>query len=353
MNVPNLPLQFLTFRLQAREAVALPPFLGSTLRGAFGAALKQVFCFVPHGDCQRCWFFEACPYQHIFESPNLIPNEANHPKLRGQKQLPQPFVLIAPSPRRKNSAASTLRKPDFNDDFAANHFSRGETLEFSILLIGKATAFWAQVLVAARLLAENGLGANRISFVLAEAFANDGYGQAVKIFDARQPSVAAKTIAPVALDALAVRRVETLLREAEKTGAEDLQIEFLTPARIRVADSIAPELDAYTFFKKITERIEFLARIYSVPPVRKDYRELTGGIGDALDLRGGAFKIYSYRQFSNRQNQKTMRDVMTAAFTLRGHAIADYLPLLAAGEILHIGSNTSDGFGRFAAGFHA
>jgi hypothetical protein len=65
----------LTFRLQARESVVLPPFLGSTLRGAFGAALKKVFCFVPHGECGRCWFYEACPYQYIFESPNLIPNK--------------------------------------------------------------------------------------------------------------------------------------------------------------------------------------------------------------------------------------------------------------------------------------
>ena len=344
MNLPDLPLLFLTFRLRAREPVVLPPFLGSTLRGAFGTALKQVFCFVPHGECDRCWFFEACPYQYIFESPNLIPNRENHPKLRGQKQLPHPFVMIPPIPRLKmQPKISSNHTPNFNDDYAENHLLSGDILEFSIMLIGKATAFWAQTLVAVRLVAENGLGANRIQFDLAQATAHDQSGQTVEVFNAEQSRISAKSVTPVSLVSAVNLHTEYLTNQL-KDGADSLQIEFLTPARIRIGDEIQTEINAYDLLKKITERIEFLARVHAFPSQTKDYREF---IETSLSL-DGKIKIYRFEQFSNRQKGKTRREVITAKFILRGREIVKYLPILTAGEILQIGANTSDGFGRFA-----
>src|SRR5258708_7487410 len=41
-------------RLRARKPVTLPRYLGSTLRGAFGHALKEAVCVVGHRDCDRC-----------------------------------------------------------------------------------------------------------------------------------------------------------------------------------------------------------------------------------------------------------------------------------------------------------
>lgn len=35
-------------KLQALQKALLPQFLGSTLRGAFGHALKQAVCVMPH-----------------------------------------------------------------------------------------------------------------------------------------------------------------------------------------------------------------------------------------------------------------------------------------------------------------
>lgn len=341
MNLPKLELMFLTFRLTARETVVLPPFLGSTLRGAFGTALKQVFCFVPGGDCERCWFFETCPYQYVFESPNLIPSEANHPKLRGLKNLPHPFVLIAPAPR-PNGVKSAAAKPDFDEEFAENHFSYGAELRFSILLLGKATRFWAQILVAARLLAENGLGNNRAPFVLRQAFAHDGRGQTLEIFNEETNRVSGKYVASVALDWLAETRAASLANELKN----ELRIEFETPARIRIADRINADFSAADLLKKITERIEFLARIHAETSEKFDYREFIAGADDVLKLKNRV-KIYRCQQHSNRQRKKIPRDVMTAEITLSGGEISRFLPVLAAGEILQIGADTSRSFGRF------
>jgi hypothetical protein len=80
--------------LRAEEACNLPAFLGSTLRGAFGHALKQAVCVMPHRDCERCMVADRCIYPYLFETPPP-PDLA---LLRGQQRAPHPFILSPPSP---------------------------------------------------------------------------------------------------------------------------------------------------------------------------------------------------------------------------------------------------------------
>jgi hypothetical protein len=49
----------------AKDALDLPSYLGSTLRGAFGHAFRTIACPVPHGDCPVP---SQCPYHLIFET---------------------------------------------------------------------------------------------------------------------------------------------------------------------------------------------------------------------------------------------------------------------------------------------
>ena len=51
-------------RLRARSPVLLPRYPGSTLRGAFGHALKEAVCVVRHRDCERCMLAERCIYPY-------------------------------------------------------------------------------------------------------------------------------------------------------------------------------------------------------------------------------------------------------------------------------------------------
>ena len=74
------------------ERRALPPFLGPTLRGAFGSLLKQTVCQVTHGQCDRCLLKYVCPYTVIFEG---MPPE-DRSVMRKYPRVPQPFVLRTP-----------------------------------------------------------------------------------------------------------------------------------------------------------------------------------------------------------------------------------------------------------------
>ena len=42
------------FHLRATTELYLPPYKGSTLRGAFGIVFKETVCVVDHRDCDRC-----------------------------------------------------------------------------------------------------------------------------------------------------------------------------------------------------------------------------------------------------------------------------------------------------------
>ena len=53
--------------LQSSGKAILPALIGSTLRGAFGHALKAVSCSVEHQNCEKCFLSEACLYPTIFE----------------------------------------------------------------------------------------------------------------------------------------------------------------------------------------------------------------------------------------------------------------------------------------------
>src|ERR1700753_237323 len=79
-------------QLRAREATTLPPFLGSTLRGAFGHALKRSVCIMRPRDCERCLVADRCIYPYLFETSAL----PGLPRQGGYRQAPHPLVLLPP-----------------------------------------------------------------------------------------------------------------------------------------------------------------------------------------------------------------------------------------------------------------
>ena len=48
------------------------PFIGSTLRGAFGVALKKVVCINPSYSCEGCFAQKSCIYYDFYEEKNKI-----------------------------------------------------------------------------------------------------------------------------------------------------------------------------------------------------------------------------------------------------------------------------------------
>ncbi len=71
MDQDLLDLSFVRLRLhfEAQEPLRLPPYKGSTFRGAFGVTFKCTVCIVRHRECKRCLIQKQCVYPYVFDTP--------------------------------------------------------------------------------------------------------------------------------------------------------------------------------------------------------------------------------------------------------------------------------------------
>jgi len=63
-------MRYIEFKISSDEDVELPFFIGSMLRGAFGASLKETVCINPSYECEGCFAQDNCIYYDFFEAKN-------------------------------------------------------------------------------------------------------------------------------------------------------------------------------------------------------------------------------------------------------------------------------------------
>lgn len=343
-----LPVLRCAFQLRAEESVSLPPFVGSMLRGAFGRALKNVVCRVPHGDCRRCWFVEACAYPYIFET-GVLDDDALprlHPQLYHNADVPHPFVLSAPPliplarEKRHEYRLKEKQSPNLNEFFARHELRAGDELSFGLTLIGRAVQLWHFALVAVRLMADDGLGEENAPFTLTHAAVFDEHDQMQFIFSEDAPRLRAAKVEPRVLHTF----VEARLKQIEMK--DSVRLRFFSPLRIASNGQLQTQVEFKTLIAKLTQRIEHLNALYAAPPCRFDLRELAARAASvtATDAR---WEKLVWEQHSNRQGQMTARHVLCGEAEYAGENVHEFLPILAAGEFLNVGKSTNYGLGVF------
>lgn len=340
---PDLKLLTLNFWLRPRNAGYLPPFVGTTLRGVFGHALKRFFCFVPDEDCPKCWFKAACPYQTTFEA---TPHSGIlHPKLKGKSEMPQPFLLRPPLPVRVTAGAGS----GFNDHFSLLKVDRENPFVFSLTLMGDVARHWAQIIVAVRIMANAGLSEGSVRFDLERVSSHDCQGVEIEVFSDRVGEIVnADSVGGAGIDSvLGLMAYEDGIRDSFEGTFE---IEFLTPMRLRVSSLVSADLDFMGFVKKASERLEFCSNLYAKGRNWTDYRDLVSSIGK-VRCEKNQVEILEFKQYSNRQARHTKRPVAVGSMTFEGSVSKPVLDVLRAGQLLNIGSNASAGFGHFRINF--
>jgi hypothetical protein len=85
----------ITTTLQATQTVAWPHFAGSTLRGAFGRALRRAACITGQNQCTACPLRNSCAYGVVFDP--AAPAQPLHPSFRDglPRYVVQPAALGA------------------------------------------------------------------------------------------------------------------------------------------------------------------------------------------------------------------------------------------------------------------
>ncbi|MCS6886386.1 MAG: CRISPR system precrRNA processing endoribonuclease RAMP protein Cas6 [Acidobacteriota bacterium] len=315
----SLPLLQSQIKIRSCERAELPAFLGSTLRGAFGRALKSVVCIVNHGECQRCIVKTRCIYPYIFETP--VPE--NIIQLQGQARAPHPFVLSLPI------------EPDYNWNSKRQIYHQGDVLYFRLLLMGKAVYSLPFVIYTIQKMARQGLGVHRGKFELAHVVDREGR----EIFSAETGTLSSN-LKPVPLSELVEKRLENL-----HLAEDSLKVRFISPVRIRSNGDLQTHIDFQLLMRNILRRLSQLMILHGQEALELDFKDLLEQASKVATL-SSSLRWIDLERYSSRQKTKLKIGGLVGTVRYRGN-LAKFLPLLAAGEILNIGASTSFGLGEF------
>ena len=308
--------------LQSQTEAILPALIGSTLRGAFGHALKAISCSVEHQDCEKCLLSEACLYPTVFEPTSIGKT----------KDIPRPFIFEPPIPplTREISEHQTLKL----------RVAEKGKISFGLTLIGETVRKLPYFIYAFELMARHGLGANRQSFSVSEVFQIDLNNSKNLIY------------APNFLKILPFQ--ETNLAEIVRKRlnlielTQHLQIQFQTPLRIRRNRELLEKITFGEIFKQCSLRLKFLSENYGTP-LEYDYQTLTKNAETVSTISDKLWK-HEFSRRSNSQNKNYDLDGMLGEIVFRTDDFSEFIPFIAACEFLHIGSASNLGLGHFSFG---
>lgn len=366
------------FCLGARGEAVLPPFLGSTLRGSFGHALKAVACSMPHGECDRCFLIERCLYPKLFET-----SARKTPGLLGKgDDAPRPFIFIPPQP---SSESGFLRARDDLLRWRVK-VEGGQQLVFGLTLFGDACVDLPYVVYAINLMAQHGFGADRASFALEAVAAIDANGNRELVYTPEMPRILSYGQFETTLGAVVQTRLAELVDTSESTAvgfrvaaavagrqhtrsAEGdslsvsrpsfnsvrdrksgiggtLTLRFLTPTRMRIKGELLENPSFAQLVRSLSLRLSMLAQTHAGAPLDYDYRSMIEHAETVL-TRASGLRLMSLDRHTNRQGRKLGMDGFMGEISFAGPAIAELLPLIVAGEFLNLGSGTAFGLGRY------
>jgi len=279
-------------------------YLGPTLRGAFGFALKRIVCVVPPGDCARCRLQRVCAYPTIFDG--LPPDDPA--VLARYTSVPQPFVLEVAPPGR--------------------WWGEPDELVWGMRLFGPAARYLPYLVEAFDRIGTMGLGPRRVSYELLEV--RDRLGGRDALWEQGRDTVAAPTLARA------------------PDGAPDLgdtvRIRFETPVNIRRGGSFLREVDPVAIVSAARRRLRLLRAFYA-SPARDEEREPGFVEADEFEVLHSDQRVWSISRYSGRQKRKAPLHGVVGELVARGpwQRVAD---VLAPVPLVHLGKHCSFGFGR-------
>lgn len=291
----------------SRDAV-LPPYKGSTFRGAFDMSLKDITCVPKSDDCAGCPLQKKCVYFRVLEV---------EPCKSAQKSgdHPHPFVIEPPESTQQNFAA-------------------GDMFDFDLLLFGFTNEILPYFVYAFEEMGRRGLGkflgGRRPGFRLLKVTSHSHM-----IFDSND-----RTVNPGNPTDLSLQTNP----DSDDTQERQLTIRLQTPLRLKFKNRFAEELPFHLLVRSMLRRISSLNNSWGSGEPPLDY---SGLIKRAEEIRivDSSLEWLDWSRFSNRQQTRMQLGGITGAITYAGK-LEEYLSLVRYCEIVHLGKNTTFGLGK-------
>ena len=257
-----------TFTCRFTTQARLPGYLGSTLRGALGWALKRASCALRRQECASCLLREQCAYAWIFETERYQAGDGRTINAR-----PHPFVL------QPETMSAGVQQP-------------GTKLQFSLLLFERANDFLPQLVYSVQMMGETGIGSGRRQglgrFQLVKVTAGD-----LELFDNKDP------ILQKCADISDLRLENTPASPEKKT----VSIHLLTPLRLKQKNKLVRSLPFHVLIRTALRRIAALEDAYGGGEPALDYRGLVQR-AEAVEIAESTLRWQELYRYSNRQKKK-------------------------------------------------
>jgi hypothetical protein len=214
-----------------------------------------------------------------------------------------------------------------------------------LLLMGRAIEYLPYIVYAVSNMSRHGLGARRARFELAQVMAVRGNGTSKSIYSGESERITISEQLACSLDELIRQRMDSLT-ESSAFIPRALKLRFLTPTRIRVGGDLQTELSFDLLVRNLLRRVSLLAAVHGAGRPKLDYRKLIE-IAGTVETPKSDLRWHDWERYSNRQKEKMSLGGFIGEVEYRGEAIIQLLPLIIAGEILHVGAGTSFGLGKY------
>ena len=298
----SLPIARYQFTFTVTEPIQLPEYAGSTLRGAFGWALRKIACMTKQAECKGCPLYRTCPYTNIFETPAPTEHE-----LQKFSQVPNGYMIEPP-------------------DWGERVYISGEKLQFSLVLFG-------------RLIDQLPL----IAFAFKRAFEyNVGRGKA-HLLDISAFNENAEKFEPILVNGNIIEHHKSV--KFPECFTNNAEIEISTPLRLQ--ENSKPlnekEINVERFFISLAKRIALLSEFH-FKPFDLDFESVKNQIAQTEDKK--YLKWQDGTRYSSRQDQKMKLGGVVGKWQFKNLSL-ELSKLLYIGQWLHCGKNATFGLGKY------
>lgn len=294
--------------LAAKEMIALPKYMGSTLRGGFGSSFKRIVCSNRKKNCPDCLLREKCIYAYIFETSPPEDSE----KLSKSKDIPRPFIIEPP----------VNGKREYEED---------ELLEFDLTLIGRAIDYLPYFIVTFKELGSIGLGRGRGKYSL-EGVRSEGK----EIYSSKGEILKG-----------AGERIDHqgILKEVSSYSRDRLSIDFITPTRMKFNKRYVSIPEFHVLIRSLLARISSLSYFHCGEELSLDFKGMIEK-AKGVKIEEDEIKWVDWERYSSRQDARMNLGGIVGKATYKGD-LEKFLPLIALGRYVHVGKGATFGLGRY------
>lgn len=312
----NIRYSELRFTVRLVNDSELPRFKASAIRGGMGDMLLDEYCIREelrrdkNSKCEECDFLKECIVQKILYS---------------EMDITPAFMSYG------NSVGYIVECMDMRE-----FFSEGELLQFKLILFGKNCFYLSQYLSAIYRLGIYGLGKDRCQF------------EVVSVKNMRNEDILVDN--NVIKSNYRIKYVSDYVdwrinKLNHQLDSSCFRIKYNTPLSIKKNGGFLKEIDIEDLYTNLRRRI-FIMNCFE----GNDFPDLLDKIELNVNQLNGENRPTRIPRYSFRKNQKILLDGVYGFLDVDISEMNDsesFLKELIAGELIHVGSNTSFGFGGY------